>query len=84
MGAPHGAAAAIHLSAPGAEPARGGGEAEQQRTRRGVTSKDWPRADHGANLPARATGQAAQAAESGAGCRAGHRRRARADRGGVG
>ncbi len=81
---PHGTAIAVRLSPPGPKPARGGGAVEQQGARGGVAREDRPRADHGADLPAGAAGQAAQAAGSGKGCRAGHRRRAGADRGRVG
>jgi len=52
------------------KPAGGGGAVEKHGPRRAVSLQDRPRADDGADLPLGAADQAAQAARSGAGCRA--------------
>ena len=67
MGAAARAAPAVCLSPHRAEPAGGGGTDEREGPGRGVPVEDRARQGHRANLPARAAGQATEAAGPGTG-----------------
>ena len=71
MGTATRSAVAVRLSPNGSEPAGGGGTAEHERPGGGVALENRARKGHRADLPAGATGETAEAAGSGAGCRAG-------------
>src|SRR5690606_10331057 len=84
MGTPHGPAAAVRLSASGAELAGRRRAAEHEGPSCGIAFENRTRPRHRANFSAGAAGQVAEAAELGARCRAGARHGAGADLGRVG
>ena len=84
MGTATRAASALRLSPHGTKPAGGRGTAEHEGPGGGVPLEDRARQGHRTDLPARAAGQAAEAAGPRPGCGAGARQRAGADRGELG